>query len=154
MIRLLTRVALLAAVLAAVPVLATTTWSAVTTPGYVRGAKGVNPTATGTDPAPVTSTATSDGMELAGVTALTVQVETTTGGNMTASSTFTAYWWNPKDGTWAPISSLNLTTAAVPRQAWAVTPPADYGRIAWEPTSVGTTTILYVFGAKRYPTNR
>ena len=137
----------------ALPVLATTTWTSVApATKNARCVKGANPTATGTDPAPVTSTVTTDGLSLRGIGSLSVLAETQGGGNMTAGGKFLAYVWNPATGKWHPVSdgSLDLTASAVPTQAWSgFTVTADYGRIAYEPSGVGTTTNVYLCGTSR-----
>lgn len=149
--------AALAVLLLPLAALATTTWTDEVTPNYVRSVKGASPTATGIEPAPVTSTVSTDGINLRNTEGITVIVETTTGGNMTAGGKLNAYFWNPSTGKWCPVSdgSLDLTVAAVPTQAWSgLTVTSDYGRIAWEPNGLGTSTNVYIRATKRYPVGR
>jgi hypothetical protein len=151
--------------------LATTTWTAVTTdaagkplPNYVRAVKGWNPTATGTEPAPVTSTVSTDGLDLRNLQGLSFEVETCSsvctlaGGNMTAGGKLNAYLWNPVTGKWLPVSdgSLDLTVAAVPGQSFSgFTVTGDYSRIAMEPNGLGTSSATYIYGIQRVaPTDR
>jgi hypothetical protein len=143
--------------LAATVAVATTTWTTVTpTPGYVRAVKGANPTASGTDPAPVTSTASTDGIELRSLESLEVLVETQGGGNMTAGGKLLGYVWNKATGKWHPVPELDLTVpVASSTYGWSgFTVTGDYGRAAWEPSGLGTVTNVYVYGTLRYPKNR
>lgn len=135
----------------AVPALGTTTWSEVATKSTnERAVKGANSVSTGTESAPATSTTTTAGLRLTGLKGVTVCVETTTGGNMTAGGKLLAYLWNPTTGKWGPIPDLDLTVAAVPVECFpGFTITADLGRFAMEPSGLGTTTDVYIRGATK-----
>lgn len=142
------------AVFIATVAFATTTWTSVSTgQSHARAVKGANPTASGTDPAPVTSTTSSDGLNLVDLKSFTICVETTTGGNLTAGGKLLAYVQLPgMSGKWGPVSdgSLDLTVAAVPVQCFpGFTVTNDLGRIAYEPSGLGTTTNVYIEGASK-----
>ena len=141
--------AALAALAVAFPVLATTTWAEIETSAF-SNVRGVTATCTtGSEAAPSAATA---GLGLRGLKGLSVTVETASGGNMTAAGKLVAYVYNPTSSSWAPVSdgTLDLTVSAVPKQAFSgFSVTADYGRIAWEPSGVGTAVTVYIVGATK-----
>lgn len=144
--------------------LATPSWAPITTdsvsrplPPYTRAMQGTFTASNGTDPYLATTTTQALGLNLSNVGGISVMAETASGGNMTAGGKFLAYLWNPATGKWEQVAdgSLDLTAAAIARQSWsgfAVT--ADYSRIAWEPSGIGTPVNLYVYGTSRVLTPR
>jgi hypothetical protein len=89
----------------------------------------------------------SAGIRLDGIGALSLQAESAT--NMTAGGVFLAYVQNPITLKWMRVSdgSLDLTTAATTKQAWAgLKVEGSVGRITWVPSGVGVATTLYIIG--------
>lgn len=143
----LTAVVATLAALAAGPVLATTTWTDVHRgmPADVHCVKGAFTTTTEAAP-----TAATDGFSLSDVDGLSLEAEGAS--TLTAGGKYIAYIYNPTTSAWAPVSdgSLDLTAAAVPKQAWSgFTVTVPYSRIAWVPSGVGVASDLYICGHSR-----
>jgi hypothetical protein len=74
---------------------------------------------------------------------LTVHAETA--GTMTAGGTLQAYVQNPATGNWNRVIDLDLTVAALARQAWfGLTVANQMGRIIWLPNGTGLATTIYI----------
>lgn len=131
--------------------LAATTWSSVTTgSSYMRAVKAAHSATAGTEPAPVTSTSTSEGLNLADLKGFSVVVETTSGGALTAGGTFQAYVWNKDTGNWGRAPDLDFVAYAVSTlvsPGYTVT--SDFSRVLFMPSGVGTTTTVTYYGASK-----
>lgn len=107
--------------------------------------------ATGTETKPTSATS---GIDLSGLAAVDVYVEAI--GTMTAGGKLAAFMRSPATGTWMPVvdGSLDLfmpsgvsTTAAF--TGIVVSSDSGPGRIAWEPSGIGTTVTVTVVGSTR-----
>jgi hypothetical protein len=96
-------------------------------------------------------TTVADGINLEGLYGVNVIVEAS--GTMTAGGTLQCYVWNPQSTTWVRNPDLDLTVAALQRQAFAgIFVAAARGRATWVPNGVGSlATTVYMVGGVRQP---
>jgi hypothetical protein len=101
----------------------------------------------------VTSTASTDGLNLVDLKAIAVCVETQSGGNMTAGGKLLAYIQLPgMAGKWGPAPELDTASvAAAPTQCFpGYTVASDIGRVAFEPSGLGTASNVYIVGVSKH----
>lgn len=144
------KITAIAALLFALPVFATTTFTQDSTfdAAFVR--VGVATCTTGTEAAPTGTTA---GIDLTGSKGFVVYAEAAAA--MTAGGKLVAYLYNPVTARWTPAPDLDLTVAAIQYQAFAgFTTTSDFARIAYVPSGVGQAVTVYIMARKLPPTLR
>ena len=118
-------------------------WQATTTTNTNSGRIVIVTADSGSATAPTT---VADGISLEGLYGLNVIIEASS--TMTAGGTLQCYVWNPQSTTWVRNPDLDLTVAALQRQAFpGIFIAASRGRATWVPNAVGSVaTTVYMIG--------